>query len=122
MHEIGIANSILERVASDLSNHPAARPRRVGVRVGELAGIDPDALRFAFDALTLETRFAGMELVVEYCSARCRCRDCSREFEVRNFEPLCPACGSIHAQCIGGDQLEFAYLEVEDDESCSAGR
>src|ERR1700758_5013904 len=100
MHEMGIANSILEAVARELRCRPAARPTKVGVRVGELAGIDPEAIRFAFDALTLATSFEGMQLAIEFCPARSRCRECSREFELRNFEPLCPACGSVDAECI----------------------
>src|SRR5215472_14497027 len=105
MHEMGIANSILERVATELRSRPAVLPTKVGVRLGKLAGVDPEALRFAFDALTLETPLAGMELAIEFCSPRSRCRACSCEFEVKNFEPLCPACGSMNAECIGGDEL-----------------
>jgi Zn finger protein HypA/HybF involved in hydrogenase expression len=26
----------------------------------------------------------------------------------------CPACGSTRTRCIGGDELELAYLEVEE--------
>lgn len=119
---MGIANSILERVATELRRQPATRPTRVGVRIGELAGVDPEALRFAFDALTLNTACAGMQLAVEFCLPRSRCRACSCEFEVKNLDPLCPACGSTNAECIGGDELEFAYLEVENDATCPAGR
>ena len=122
MHEMGIANSILSGVAAEARRRPGCRPVKVGVRIGELAGVDPEALRFAFDALTLETDLQGLELEVEYRAPRSRCRDCAREFEVRNFELLCPACGGSNAECISGDELEFAYLEVEEDEPCAAGR
>jgi hydrogenase nickel incorporation protein HypA/HybF len=90
------------------------RPVKVGVRVGELAGLDPDALRFAFEALTIDTPLAGLELDIEYRASRSRCRDCGHEFELRNFELLCPSCGSLSTDRISGDELEFAYLEVED--------
>jgi|SRR5271165_551651 len=122
MHEMGIANSILDGVASEVRRRPGSRPVKVGVRIGELAGIDPDALRFAFDALTLETELQGLELDIEYREPRSRCRDCSQEFVVRNFELQCPGCGGSNARVISGDELEFAYLEVEDDEPCAAGR
>lgn len=122
MHEMGIANSILDGVAKELRRRPGNRGVKVGVRIGELAGVDPDALSFAFEALTLETPLAGLMLDVEYRAPRGRCRDCGREFEVRNFELLCPGCGGGNAQCISGDEIEFAYLEVEEDEPCAAGR
>jgi hydrogenase nickel incorporation protein HypA/HybF len=122
MHEMGIASSILDGVAAEVRRRPGSRPVKVGVRVGELAGLDPDALHFAFEALTVETPLAGLELDIEYRAPLGRCRECAREFEVRNFELLCPACGSRTAEVISGDELEFAYLEVEEDEPCAAGR
>ena len=116
MHELGIASSILEGVDAEVRRRPGVRPLKVGVRVGELAGLDPDALRFAFEALTIDTPLAGLQLDIEYRASRSRCRDCSHEFEVRNFELLCPTCGSLSTDRISGDELEFAYLEIEERE------
>jgi len=122
MHEMGIANSILEGVAQEIRRRPGYRALKVGVRIGELAGVDPDALRFAFDALVSDTELDGLTLEVEYLSARVRCRACGKEFEARNFELQCVSCASLDIQCIGGDELEFAYLEVDENEPCAAGR
>ncbi len=122
MHEMGIANSILEGVAKELQRRPGSRAVKVGVRIGELAGVDPDALSFAFEALTLDTDFAGLAIDIEYVSPRSRCRECSREFEVRNYELLCPACGSLSTERISGDELEFKYLEIEEAESAENER
>ncbi|MBI3644686.1 MAG: hydrogenase maturation nickel metallochaperone HypA [Acidobacteriales bacterium] len=122
MHEMGIANSILEGVGAEVRRRPGSRPVKVGVRIGELAGVDPDALRFAFEALTLDTPMHGLELDIEFRAPQGRCRECSHEFAIRDFELKCPGCGSTNAECISGDELEFAYLEVEEDEPCAAGR
>ena len=122
MHEMGIANSILDGVAAELRRRPGSRATRVGVRIGEMAGIDPDALSFAFEALTLDTPLRGLELDVEYRARRHRCRECNGFFEVHDFDLECPGCGSLNSECISGDELEFAYLEVEEDEPCAAGR
>lgn len=115
MHEMGIANSILNGVEAELRRHPGSRAVKVGVRIGELAGVDPDALSFAFEALTMETAFAALKIDIEYVAPRSRCRECEREFEVRNYELFCPACGSLNTERISGDELEFRYLEMEDE-------
>ena len=47
-------------------------------------------LSFAFEALTLDTDLPVSRSTSNTC-ARSRCRECSREFEVRNYELLCPA-------------------------------
>ena len=116
MHEMGIANSILEGAAQELRRHAGCRATRIGVRIGELAAVDPGALSFAFEALTLDTEFAGLKLEVEYVPPRSRCHSCNREFDVRNFEFFCPICGAINTERISGDELEFKYLEIEDEE------
>jgi len=116
MHEMGIANSILEGVAKELRRRPGSRAVKVGIRVGELAGVDPDALSFAFEALTLDSEFHGLAIDVEYVAPRSRCHACAREFDVHNYELLCPACGSLTTERISGDELEFKYLEIEADE------
>ena len=51
MHELGIANSLLEAVRTEAARHPGAVVRKVGVTVGELAGVDPEALAFGFEAI-----------------------------------------------------------------------
>jgi hydrogenase nickel incorporation protein HypA/HybF len=117
MHEMGIANSILEGVAKELHRRPGSRAVKVGVRIGELAGVDPDALSFAFEALTLDTDFAGLAIDVEYVPPRSRCRECRHEFDVHNYELLCPNCGSLSTERISGDELEFRYLEIEEPET-----
>jgi len=122
MHELGIANSILEGVAGELRRRPGSRAIKVGVRIGEMAGIDPDALNFGFEALTLDTPLEGLKLDIEYRARRHRCFECSRVFEIHDFELECPGCGSLNSECISGDELEFAYLEVEEDEPCAVGR
>jgi hydrogenase nickel incorporation protein HypA/HybF len=122
MHEVGIASSILTAVENEVLRRPGSRPVKVGVRIGELAGIDPDALRFAFDGLIADTEMHDLELDIEFRAPRARCRDCAREYENRAYALQCPACGGLNTECAGGDELDFAYLEVEEDEPCAAGR
>lgn len=120
MHEMGIANSVLDGVAAELRRRPGSRAVKVGVRIGELAGVDPDALNFAFEALTLDTPLAGVKLDIEYVAPRSQCRDCKSEFEVHNYELLCPACGSLSTDRISGDELLFTYLEIEEPDAAEA--
>ncbi len=116
MHEMGIANSILEAVATELRRHPGSRASKVGVRIGELAAIDADSLRFCFDALARDTELEGLQLQIEVCPRRHRCDPCSETFDVHDYEFACPKCGSMQTKFVSGDELELAYLEVEEHE------
>jgi hydrogenase nickel incorporation protein HypA/HybF len=114
MHEVGIAQSIIERVAREMERHPGTRPRAVGVKVGEVSGVDRDALAFGFEVLVQDTDWPRVKLEIEYCPRRHRCRVCEREFAVKDFATACPACGNKATVLIAGEELDIGYIEVED--------
>jgi hydrogenase nickel incorporation protein HypA/HybF len=114
MHEMGIANSVLEAVQAEVARRPGCSPCKVGVRVGELAAVDPSALQFCFEALTRETDFESLQLEILVCARRHRCLDCGNEFVVQEYDSQCPRCRNLRSECISGEELELAYLEVED--------
>lgn len=121
MHEMGIANSVLMAVRTEAARYPGCVLQTVGVRIGELAAIDGDALRFCFEALIRDTDLASLKLEIELCPRRHRCRSCGQEFIVRNYEWRC-SCGSeIESECIAGDELDLAYIEVEEHEPSAVG-
>ncbi len=65
MHEMGIACSILEAVHEELKYYPGQRVSKVGVRIGEFAGVDAASLRFCFDAIVLSSEPAPLALELE---------------------------------------------------------
>ena len=114
MHELGIASSVLEAVRAETRRHPGALPVKVTLRVGELAGVDPGALTFSFQALTRQTDWEGLVLDIETCPRRHRCAACGSTFPVVDCAFTCPTCGAGRTECVGGDELELAYLELEE--------
>lgn len=113
MHELSIANSVLEAVRTEVQRRPGARLVKVGLRVGELAGVDPEALSFSFQAITHGTEFEHATLEIEARPRRHRCPKCGVEFNVQDYNTACPDCGASRTECISGDELELAYLELE---------
>jgi hydrogenase nickel incorporation protein HypA/HybF len=114
VHEVGIAASILESVEAEARRRPGMRFAAVGVRIGELSNVDKDALEFAFEALTRNTPLESLRLEVEWCSRRQKCLECGEEFAVQEFDLRCPLCSSDKTSCIGGTELDVAYLELEE--------
>lgn len=66
MHELGIANSILDAVRKELRLYPGYRAAKIGVRIGEYAGVDTESLRFCFDAIVKDSPLAPLELGIEW--------------------------------------------------------
>ncbi len=121
MHEMGIANSVLDGVRIEMSRYPGSYPCKVGVRVGQMAALDPDAVRFCFEAMIQETDLASLELAIEVCPRRHHCSGCGHDFIVEDYDFSCPQCSSLVTTCISGDELELAYLEVEEYGTSTAG-
>ena len=69
MHELGIATSSLEAVRVEAERRPGALPVKVAVRIGEMSGVNPDALAFSFRALTSGTEWQRLTLEVHTTSA-----------------------------------------------------
>ncbi len=114
MHELGIANSVIDAVRAAALQQPSARVRKVGLRVGELSGVNGESLAFCFEALVQDTELAGVPLHIELCRRRHRCRRCAEAFVVLDYQSACPSCGSADTECVGGEELELAYLELEE--------
>ncbi len=114
MHELSIAEAILERVAAEAERHPGARLTRVGVKVGELSGVDPEALSFGFECLVKDTPWEPLALEIQVCPRVQRCTACAHEFAAGLFETGCPKCGSEQTTCVAGEELDLAYMEVEE--------
>ena len=118
MHELGIATSILERVKRAAAEHPGAAIHKVGVCVGELSGVDPGALAFAWEALTQDSPWEPVALEIDFRRRMQRCRECGHEFETDAFLTECPRCESLHTETIAGEELDIRFFELEE-ASCS---
>jgi len=114
MHELGIAQSILDRMKEESIRHRGARATKVGVRIGELSGVDPDALSFGFQALSKDTPLEGATLEIDFRRRMQRCCACGCQFETAAMLTACPECGSQNTICIAGDELDIVFIELED--------
>ena len=113
MHEVSIAQGLLKLVEQEVKKNGLARAVRVHVRVGALSNVVPDALSFAFEAISPGTVAEGAELEIEEVSSRGRCSECDIEFEVDGAIFLCPQCGGITADVVSGKELQLVEIDAE---------
>ncbi len=115
MHELSIVSSVLEQLDELQKQHAGARFSKVGLRVGELAGVDVDCLRFGFECVVKDTDWESLVLEIEQVARRQRCPGCKAEFRAENWATACPACGEAATITIAGEELQIAYVEVEEE-------
>ena len=114
MHELGIANSILAAVRKEADRHTHARVVAVGIQLGELSGVNSEALAFGFESLVKETELDSLEFHIETTRRRNLCTACKHEFDVVNHDTICPQCGEQLTRLIGGDEIVITYFEFEE--------
>lgn len=113
MHELSIAQSIVDSTREQAAQHGARRVLRIGVRVGEISGVNADALEFCFGMTTRDTELDGATLELERIPVRFACGACGAEFAAADFTVACPSCGSSESRMVSGDELAISYLELE---------
>ncbi|WP_171113911.1 hydrogenase maturation nickel metallochaperone HypA [Streptomyces sp. Z423-1] len=112
MHELSIATAIVDRAAELARADGTDAVAAVTVRVGELSGVVPDALDFAFEVARDGTALSDARLVVEAVPARAWCEPCAAEFPV-GMPPFfwCPACDRPSTTLRSGRELEICRIE-----------
>jgi len=106
--------SALDAICQQAEKYGATHVTRIVLRVGTLAGVDLDALRFAYEALAPGSIADGAALEIESVPARARCAGCQSEFGVeRSFIFKCPQCGDYSGDIRAGRELGIARLEFD---------
>jgi len=113
MHELSIAQGILEIVQQYVPESQAAGVRSVKVRIGPLSGVVPESLDFSFGAIVAGTPWHGAKLDLVHIPARMHCSGCARDFEVQDLAFCCPECGRHDVRMISGSELEVVEIETE---------
>jgi hydrogenase nickel incorporation protein HypA/HybF len=113
MHEMGIAQSVIDMATREAGLKNARAVLRVSLAIGELSGVDTESLTFCFECLKKDTLLENAALEINYKRRRHLCPSCAREFEVLNHNPSCPQCHRPDTQFLGGDELELSQLELE---------
>ncbi len=116
MHELALAESIVDAVRTELERYPGAIPIRVGVRIGVMAAVDLDALRFGFDIAVRESGFPRLRLDARIIPGQVTCLACGVETPAESTVFDCPRCGSAQTMLSGSDELDLDALEVERDD------
>lgn len=113
MHEMSLNEAVLQILQESARSKEFERVKTVWLEIGELAGVDIEAMRFCFDAVMQNTLAHQARLEIVRVPGQAWCAQCARSVHVeQRFEP-CPDCDSYQLQITGGDQMQIKELEVE---------
>ena len=113
MHELAVAQALVEQVDSVIRQHHASSASLIRVRIGPLAGVVPELLATAFPLAAAGSRMEHAELDLVAAPITVRCQTCGAETEAAMNRLICGACGDWHTQIISGDELLLESVELE---------
>ena len=113
MHEMGIAQNILDIAVTTAQNEGATKITSINLVVGELRGIEPMQLTFCFDIVARDTMASGACLNIETVPVSGYCPACKIDFKIEDYTYVCPQCGNIKIEIRGGTELRLKDIEIE---------
>lgn len=115
MHELSIAQSIVDIIEQYVPQEHRCNVRSVKVRIGDLAGVVPDSLAFSFTAVTAGTPLASALLELEHIPFVLHCTACKTDSPTEPGLALCPRCQSTETRILSGTELQVVTIDVDDD-------
>jgi hydrogenase nickel incorporation protein HypA/HybF len=113
MHEMSIAQSLVDILREEMVRHNAGNLRSVKLHVGQLSAIVPESLSFCFQVITSGTDMEGAVLNMEVIPLRGTCEDCRQEFEIKEYVFVCPNCSGTRVRTDAGQELSIVEMEVD---------
>ncbi|MBN1345827.1 MAG: hydrogenase maturation nickel metallochaperone HypA [Phycisphaerae bacterium] len=113
MHEISVAQAVLEAAEREVREHGGGLIRRVRCRVGVLQQIVPELLSEAFGCVVERSRHRGAGIDVDKAPVTIDCATCGHQSVSEDWRVTCPECDSFEVRITGGDELELTGITLE---------
>ena len=113
MHELSIAESIIEMLAEYAATHKFKKVTKITLEIGVLAGIEKSALFFCFAEAAKNSVAEGAELQIQDKLAKGNCPHCHQQVSISGWYEPCCYCGRVGINISEGQQMNIKSLEVE---------
>lgn len=112
MHEMALAQSMLEIVEAAAREAGATHVTNVRLEIGALSHVATDALRFCFDAVTRGSLADGATLDIDDVPGEAWCMPCGGNVPLAQVGDPCPRCGSFQLAVVRGDDMRVKDIAV----------
>ncbi len=112
MHEYSLVEALVRRVEEEASRRGALKIHRISVRVGELAGVDPELFQTAYETFRAGSACAEAPLTLTRVAATWSCPECGTPI-ARGAILRCQACHVAARLDEGSDALTLDGIEME---------
>ena len=112
MHEMSIAEGILKIAFDVMNKNNCSTIRSIGLKVGEMSGVEIESLTMAFNVLTKNSPADGALLKINRVPITAVCNKCRKTFHVDRYNFFCPECDGVLILQTGRELL-VEFVDVE---------
>jgi len=113
MHEMALAEGVLQLVEDTARRENAHRVKLVVLEIGRLSSVEPEALKFCFEAVARDSIAQGAALEIIAVPGAGWCMLCAETVPLQELFDTCPQCGSHQVQATGGTEMRVKEIEIE---------
>lgn len=112
MHEMTLAEGVLQLIEDAARAKEFVKVTAVWLEIGQLSGVEVEAMKFCFDAVIRDSIADGARLEIIATPGSGWCMQCSKTVPMSEVFGECPDCGSHQMQVNGGTEMRVKELEV----------
>ena len=116
MHELSIANEILNTIKDELGDK-SGHIKVIELLVGSISGVNSEALFSAIKLILENEGLVDISIKIKDKRAVFKCKDCGRDTEIELPLFICKFCGSVNGEIRGGRNVLIEAVEIENGEN-----
>lgn len=130
MHELSIAQKIIETIETEAQKNNIARVVSAKLKIGKMAAFQREQLEFCLNTYEKNESLKDMRFDIDEIPVELLCRDCGMRFTDERFNdhefahdyahapglyipPRCPSCKSKDVTVVSGSEMELTSIEGE---------
>jgi len=116
MHELSIAQNIVEIIRQSVPNSNLKDVRGIRLKIGEVSGVVTVSLEFSYQAITSDSELSLSQLLIQKIPFRLKCNSCGKESGNEFGLRICGSCGNSDTEVISGTELQIIEVELTEEE------
>jgi hydrogenase nickel incorporation protein HypA/HybF len=113
MHEASIAQALIETITAEAKKQKG-KPIAAKISCSAFSGVNDEALRFAFEAISDRTICKNLKLTIKQKPIQARCKENGHLFVFDLHKPGCPKCKCEDFELLPDEPLLLEEITFED--------
>lgn len=113
MHEMSIAQSIVDLAEEQARNRGSLAVEELELEIGRLAGVELQTLAFALESAVKGSMLEQATIIRHIIEGEGQCIDCGHTFPMEALFASCPECGSYCVKIIKGKELRVKSIVIK---------